>query len=272
MLDMASPVAILATTAGTSRLPLITSGGSSKFSLWGLFQQSADLFTVLLLGASIVAASIIVRCLLLVRERAICPPDVEALMRKLIAGGRFAELRRLVDEDDSLLSRSVRAAMLHPADDRTAMREAAEMAASEDCARWFRTVEPLQLVGNLGPLLGLAGTVWGMIIAFASLGATQGRAGPADLSLGISKALFHTLLGLMLAVPALTSFGLFRGRVDRLCTRAMTAAAEIVELLPTTPAVRIVETSAPGAPPSPARPSGPTFTPAFQQPENRPQA
>ncbi|MFN0011001.1 MAG: MotA/TolQ/ExbB proton channel family protein, partial [Phycisphaerales bacterium] len=96
----------------------------------------------------------------------------------------------------------------------------------------FRKIEPLNIIGNLGPLLGLAGTVWGMVIAFAALGQAGGQANPAVLSVGISKALFHTLLGLMLAVPALTVFGFYRSIVDKLCNRAMAISAELVELLP----------------------------------------
>jgi biopolymer transport protein ExbB len=114
------------------------------------------------------------------------------------------------------------------------MREAAELAASEESARWFRKIDMLSVIGNLGPLVGLAGTVWGMILAFTSLGETGGQAGPAQLSLGISKALFHTLLGLCLAIPCLLAYGWYRGVVDRLCTRAIVSASEVIEALPAT--------------------------------------
>lgn len=130
-----------------------------------------------------------------------------------------------------MVSRVIRAASASGGD-RTAIREAGELAASEESARWFRKIDLLSVIGNLGPLVGLAGTVWGMILAFTSLGDTQGQAGPADLSLGISKALFHTLLGLCLAIPCLLAYGVFRGRVDRLCTRAIVVAGEIIERLP----------------------------------------
>jgi biopolymer transport protein ExbB len=112
------------------------------------------------------------------------------------------------------------------------MREAAELAASEESARWFRKIDVLSVIGNLGPLVGLAGTVYGMILAFTSLGDSGGQAGPGDLSLGISKALFHTLLGLCLAIPCLLMYGLYRGVVDRLCTRGIILTAEILEMLP----------------------------------------
>jgi biopolymer transport protein ExbB len=126
----------------------------------------------------------------------------------------------------------IKATLGAPASDKTAMREAAELAASEESARWFRKIDVLNVIGNLGPLIGLAGTVYGMILAFTSLGEAGGQAGPGDLSLGISKALFHTLLGLCLAIPCLLVYGLYRGRVDRLCTRGIVAASEIVELIP----------------------------------------
>jgi biopolymer transport protein ExbB/TolQ len=68
-----------------------------------------------------------------------------------------------------------------------------------------------------------------MVIAFAALGQAGGQANPANISLGVSKALFHTLLGLLLALPALGVFGFYRGVVDRLCTRAMVVSWELVE-------------------------------------------
>jgi biopolymer transport protein ExbB len=92
-------------------------------------------------------------------------------------------------------------------------------------------IEPLNVIGNLGPLIGLAGTVWGMILAFNSLGETAGQAGPTDLSLGISKALFHTLLGLCLAIPCLLTFGLYRSVVDRHCTRGVAIASDVIDRL-----------------------------------------
>ena len=92
--------------------------------------------------------------------------------------------------------------------------------------------EPLSLIGNLGPLVGLAGTVWGMILAFTSLGETGGQAGPTELSEGISKALFHTLLGLVLAVPCLLAFGYFRAKIDTICTDAIARTARIVGHIP----------------------------------------
>ncbi len=224
------------------RLALITLGqsvppaanlqsGAQGGGLWALFTQSFDIFTVLLLIGSVVGVALCFICLFEVREKAIAPRDSINRLTDLLRAKRWEDTRAAVANDKSVVAGIVAAAIdakarnLGP----QAIRDAAELAAGELSAAWFRRVDLLNIIGNLGPLVGLAGTVWGMILAFTSLGASGGQAGPADLSLGISKALFHTLLGLVLAIPCLLAHGLFRAKVDRLCTRALVAGGELVE-------------------------------------------
>ena len=207
-------------------------GEGGRVSLWELFSQSFDVFTVLLVVGSLAGWTIIIICMIEIRRSNIAPDEPVQIIGGLAKSGRWSDLKSFVEEDDALVSRVVRAGMAVPTDDKDSVREAAELAASEEAARWFRKVEPLNVIGNLGPLLGLAGTVWGMIIAFAALGQSGGQASPANLSLGISKALFHTLLGLLLAVPCLTIYGFYRSLIDKLVTRAMVAASDLVEMLP----------------------------------------
>jgi biopolymer transport protein ExbB len=220
--SLAAPTLALAQDAAPAVQPL---------GVWPLFMQSFDLFTVILLAGSITAGALIFRCIIEVRAASILPAARTRAMQEMAKASRFGELRGYVDRDSSMLAKILAAAFAHGAS-KASMREAAEMAASEQVAAWFRKIEPLNVIGNLGPLVGLAGTVWGMILAFTTLGQAGGQAGPADLSLGISKALFHTLLGLCLAIPCLLVFGFYRSLVDRHCTRAMVIASEIVEKLP----------------------------------------
>ncbi len=218
----------------------------AEVSLQDLFMQSFDFFTVLLLLCSLVAWSIIVICAIEVRKKNILPEESEQVLRRLVKAGSWSELRTFVTQDDSFPSAVVRTCLSQSTDDKDSIREAAELAASEETAKWFRKIEPLNVLGNIGPLLGLAGTVWGMVIAFAALGQAGGQANPANISLGVSKALFHTLLGLLLALPALGVFGFYRGVVDRLCTRAMVVSWELVEgMLTHAPAARQSAAAAP---------------------------
>jgi biopolymer transport protein ExbB len=209
---------------------MFTLAESSRTSLWSLFMQSFDVFTILLVAGSVVGVALIVLAVMEINPKNIMPDKHAGKLLDLAKQGRLDEVRDACVRDDSLLSRVVRAAAAAPHNPR-AMREAAELAASEESAAWFRKIDLLNVIGNLGPLVGLAGTVWGMILAFTSLGDTGGQAGPAQLSLGISKALFHTLLGLCLAIPCLLAYGMLRNKVDRLCTRAIVVASEVVELL-----------------------------------------
>jgi biopolymer transport protein ExbB len=228
MIEGLGPLAL-----ATPTLAQTDAGGS--YGVWWLFRQSFDPFTVVLLLGSVAAVTIIVRNLFDLRERVIAPPAVARKLDEMLNGGRISDMRSLCERDRTLVSSVVGAALGQSARGRAAMREAAEVEAGLQCARWFRRIEILNVIGNLGPLVGLAGTVWGMIIAFTSLGASGGEAGPTDLSLGISKALFHTLLGLVLAIPCLLVYGLYRGIIDRICNRAMADAARIVERLPEGP-------------------------------------
>lgn len=204
---------------------------AAPMGVWDLFLKSFDVFTIVLLLGSVTAGAYIFRSLIEIRPGAILNDRKVRTITDLVRDGRMNELRGYVQQDRSFVSVVLRAA-IEQGGSKESMREAAELAASEEVAAWFRKIEPLNVIGNVGPLVGLAGTVWGMILAFTSLGEAGGQASPASLSLGISKALFHTLLGLCLAIPSLLIFGFYRGVIDRHCTRAMVVAAELVEKLP----------------------------------------
>lgn len=222
----------------TGSVALGADGSPGGPGVWGLFVDSFDIFSVLLLLGSLTGLAVVFRCVLEIRESRLLPSASVRRIQEILDEKRWDDLRYFVLRDESFVSRTLRPVMKHVGGERIAIREAAELAASEESARWFRRIELLNVIGHLGPLVGLAGTVWGMIIAFTSLGATGGQAGPADLSLGISKALFHTLLGLCLAIPCLLVFGVYRSIVDRLCTRGMMLAGEVVEALPASSGTR----------------------------------
>lgn len=205
---------------------------SIVMGLWPLFVQSFDLFSVVLILGSVTAVSLIVRNLFDVRAGVIAPIAAIERVRDLAKHERWAELEHAVADDDSFVGEVLRPALAARGAGREAMHEAANLGASEGHARWSRRIEPLAVIGNLAPLVGLAGTVWGMILAFASLSAAGGRASPTELSLGISKALMHTLLGLTLAIPALAFVALFRGRVERATGRAIGACSSVIDRVP----------------------------------------
>lgn len=201
-------------------------------TIQSLFAESFDTFSVILLLASVVAGAVIIRCVFEIRRATVLPEESEKTIRQYIASNERDRLSEFVRRDQAFVSIVVRAALDAKSRglDNNAAREAAELAASEQSSAWFHKLEPLNVIGNLGPLLGLAGTIWGMILAFSAISDSGGQASPTMLSSGIAKALFHTLLGLLLAIPSLTVFGFYRQRTDRLCTRALVISAELTDL------------------------------------------
>ncbi len=92
----------------------------------------------------------------------------------------------------------------------------------------LRRIEYLNVLGQVSPMIGLFGTVYGMILAFQAIVAAGGNADPVLLAGGISTALTTTFWGLVVAIPALTGYGIIRNKIDELTTEATMAAEELV--------------------------------------------
>ncbi len=84
-----------------------------------------------------------------------------------------------------------------------AVEKALEDTTAEQSARLYRKVEYLSVLGNIAPMLGLLGTVSGMILAFRQVALSQGTAGAGELAQGIYSALVTTVAGLLIAIPAM---------------------------------------------------------------------
>ncbi|MBL0922658.1 MAG: MotA/TolQ/ExbB proton channel family protein [Phycisphaerales bacterium] len=203
----------------------------SGVSIWALFQQSFDLFTIAIVVGSVAALAIIIRSVLVVRLSVVLPEESGEAIRRLIGERRWADLQKFVSEDDSYLGHVLHQVLPRLRHSGARTQEIVDIASEKETARRFREIEWLGVLGAIGPLLGLVGTVWGMIIAFTAIGETGGQAAAAQLSIGIAKALFHTFLGLTLAIPSLIAYGVFRERMDRLCVEGAMQATDAVNAI-----------------------------------------
>jgi biopolymer transport protein ExbB len=210
---------------------------------------------------SIIALTLIIQGFIKNRVSVMLPEASNNQIRELIGQKKFKELIEFTETDPSFVSRALNPA-LKRAPSFSSMKEAMETAIGEQTAEQFRKIEYLNIIGNLGPLLGLMGTVLGMIQAFEAMHAKNGQAGAGDLAHGISTALAHTFLGLFLAIPCLAAFGVLRTIVDRLTINGALIAEEM--LLMVKPAE-----AKPGAVAA-ARPVGATPQPAIPAPRRAP--
>ncbi|HTW93811.1 MAG TPA: MotA/TolQ/ExbB proton channel family protein [Tepidisphaeraceae bacterium] len=215
----------------------------SSFSLvFSLIAENFDPIFVVIVILSITGVTLIIQGFIQNRRAAFMPIETTNLMRDMISQRRFRDLLEYSETDPGFVSQAMNHA-LKRAPNFDAMKEAMETSVSEQTAERFRKIEYLNIIGNLGPLLGLLGTVLGMIDAFERMKMAGGSYKPADLAGGISMALCHTFLGLVLAIPCLAAFGVLRTMVDRLTTRGALEAEELLLM---------IRPAAPGAPPPPA--------------------
>ena len=199
-------------------------------SIWVLIITHIDFVTITIGILSVIALTLIIQGFVRFRRSAFMPDATVDTIRDLIEQKKFKELLQFTEEDDTFVSQAINSA-LRRAPNFPAMKEAMETSLGELTADQFRKIEYLNIIGNLGPLLGLLGTVLGMVAAFSAMQAAGGSANPADLAGGISTALAHTFLGLFLAVPCLAAFGVLRTLVDRLTVQGSLTAEELLMLI-----------------------------------------
>ena len=90
-----------------------------------------------------------------------------------------------------------------------------EDASQHQAARLYRKLDYFTVIGTISPMLGLLGTVWGMILAFMEF-EVKANPQPSELAPGIYRALVTTLQGLCVAIPSLAAYAILRNRVDEL--------------------------------------------------------
>ena len=178
------------------------------------------LIILLLLGLSLTAAYLVFEQLMTLRRADIIPAGLGERFRELLANGKVAEAEALCRERPSLLSFVLLNGLSEIEGGWTAVEKALEDATAEQSARLYRKIEYLSVIGNIAPMVGLLGTVIGMIFAFHQVAVSRGSAGAGDLAEGIYQALVTTVGGLIVAIPSLGAFAVFRNRVDQLVVEA----------------------------------------------------
>ncbi|MGE3819620.1 MAG: MotA/TolQ/ExbB proton channel family protein [Isosphaeraceae bacterium] len=197
---------------------------------------------------------------------------------ELLSGKRFGEAYQRLTTDDSVLARVLAAGVRKLPSGHAAAIRAMELANDDETMEMEHRTTYLATVGTLGPMIGLVGTVYGMILSFRVI-ATAGSSPQASaLAAGISTALFATLEGIAISIPAIYFYAVFRNRIARLSLEVALAAESLLEQF--SPGVRSTSIHplavaampagsssgvAPGGypPPGPSRPLPPVDRPGF---------
>src|SRR5690606_27336008 len=131
------------------------------------------------------------------------PEELEQQLTQSLSQGQVGQAIAQCQASPSCLASMVASSLAEVEIGWPSMEKALEEEAAEQAGRLFRKIEYLSLLGTIAPMLGLLGTVVGMLLAFREVADTQGAARASELASGIYQALVTTVGGLLIAIPSL---------------------------------------------------------------------
>jgi biopolymer transport protein ExbB len=204
---------------------------SLNYSFIDLIQFGGWVGYVIIL-LSVAAVSLIVQYTLSIRAARVVPDADRERLTAAVKAGEFCEIVKSGKEDGaSYLTKIVAAGIREEDRGYDAIVKGMEDAADVGAGALLRRIEHLNIIANIAPMLGLLGTVIGMVNSFNQISIAVGGVDPRRLAGGIFEALMTTVMGLIVAIPSLYMFGVFRNRVDALAARAADEAETIIEPL-----------------------------------------
>ena len=183
---------------------------------------------VLIIACSVLAIAICIERFFVLNPKRVAPPHLLATVWKQIKGEELdAEGLRTLRES-SPLGRILAAGLSNAHHGREVMKESIEEAAGHVVHELERYLNTLGTIASIAPLLGLLGTVVGMIRVFAQI-MVQGTGNASALAGGISEALITTAAGLSVAIPALVMHRYYTGRIDAIVVRLEQQTIKLVD-------------------------------------------
>lgn len=188
--------------------------------LWNYIQDGGTLSYVLIALSFVAVASMVYNALEIRRTRQ-APPTVLTQLERLFADGSYQAAQQvcLSQPNGSLLTGVVGAALTRSLASPLGMaefRSAVEASAPPEVDRLHRQNDWLGIIAAVAPMLGLLGTVIGMIGAFRTIGTLSGSERSSELAKFMSMALVNTAEGLVVAIPCTIAFAIFRRRIDQI--------------------------------------------------------
>ncbi|MBP5299839.1 MAG: MotA/TolQ/ExbB proton channel family protein [Victivallales bacterium] len=190
-----------------------------------------------LVALSFVAVMLILFYLFTLRKSILCPAKFMAEAQEAAAQGDLENLAELAKADPSPAAKIIGAALLaippgQEKPDHAAIQAAMEEEGARQVAQLWAKIQYLMDIGTIAPMIGLLGTVWGMMVSFTGLDAGISIANKsARLTSGVSQAMFTTFGGLIVGILAIAAYSIFRGRINRLTSYLEANCANLLRKL-----------------------------------------
>jgi Biopolymer transport proteins len=198
---------------------------ASAIDAIGGFFVKGGFFMIPLLALSVIATTVMILRGVALRESSVMPPAIEEEVRRLEPGDELTRLDSLIREQPSPLSRILLTLIRHLSWPRTDNAEAVQTQARHETARMESGLVILEISTGAAPLLGLLGTLSGLVGIFATVGSSGD---PMIIARGISEALNTTIMGLAVAVPSLIAHNYFMRKIEVMAVEMESITAELL--------------------------------------------
>lgn len=187
---------------------------SDNYLMW-MFRSLGWFFSVVFALLSMTMVALIVINIVNLRRSQIVPEALVEDFGKLIDENRFQEAYECAKDNESLLGQALSTGLARMPSGYEKAAQAMQDVTQAESMRLEHQLGYLALIGNLAPMIGLFGTVVGMIASFQAIASGGAAPSPQKLAEGIATALFTTELGLAIALPALAAYDILKNRLAR---------------------------------------------------------
>jgi len=213
--DAGEPAAAPTDTTDTSSNGDEAAADDKSYLEW-IYDALGPGYMVIFLGLSFTLVALFVMNLLTARRDNVCPMLLVETFEGHLNEKRYQEAYELAKADESFLGQVLSAGLAKLSAGYSPAIEAMQEVGEEENMKLEHRLSYMALIGTISPMVGLFGTVHGMIAAFRVIAAGGATPKATDLAEGISTGLCTTLLGLAIAIPAIAAYNILKNRVARL--------------------------------------------------------
>jgi biopolymer transport protein ExbB len=206
---------------------------------WAQILEAGGVLIYVLAAMSVVGLALVIYFILVLRREQIAPVKLQDELREQLRKGDYLAAEKTCQARPCALAAVALAAIRHKlrvgATEIGLLRETMEGEGGRQATLIQNQIQYLLDIAIIAPMVGLLGTVMGMLKAFSSVANDMARARPMALAEGVSQALITTVAGLIVAIPAMIAYAYFRGRASRLISDLEAASADLAAELQETP-------------------------------------
>lgn len=188
----------------------------TKSRLVWMYEALGIFFSAVFLTLSFILVALFVMNLLTARRENVVPMALVEGFEAQLNEKQYQAAYEMAKNDESILGQVLSAGLAKLSSGYDQAIEAMQEVGEEENMKLEHRLSYMALIGTVSPMVGLLGTVWGMIDSFREIATRTTTPPPSVLAKGISTALFTTLVGLCIAIPAIAAFTILRNRVARL--------------------------------------------------------